>query len=68
MDIPLTEFDSNSSALINAAEHNRPIDGADCCVITFFLKVVEKVVREKNAKKIGGFVRDVGDFPLYSIT
>ncbi|MDD5722862.1 MAG: nucleoside phosphorylase [Syntrophales bacterium] len=67
MDIPLTEFDSNSSASINAAEHKRPIGGADCCVISFFPEVVEKVVREKNGKKIGGFARDVGDFPLYSI-
>lgn len=68
MDIPLTEYDHNPSALINAAEHKRPIDGADCCVITFFPEVVEKVVREKNAKKIGRFAKDVGDFSLYGIS
>ncbi|MBN1380459.1 MAG: nucleoside phosphorylase [Deltaproteobacteria bacterium] len=67
MDIPLTDFDGNPCALINAAGLKRPIAGADCCVITFFPEVVEKVVREKKAKKIGRFAKDVGDFPLYGI-
>jgi uridine phosphorylase len=67
MNIPLTDFDDNPSALINAADYKRPIDGVDCCVITFFPEVVEKVVHEKDAKKIGRFVVNLGDVPLYSI-
>ena len=67
MDIPLTDFDDNPSALINAADHKRPIEGADCCVITFFPEVIEKVVRDYHAKRIGKFVKDLGDFPLYGI-
>lgn len=66
MKIPLLEFDVSENALINPGGRRR-IEGADCCVITFFPEVAEKVVREKSARKIGRLMRDAGDFPFYSI-
>ncbi len=67
MDIPLLEFENDSPALLNPFERVQRHDDADCCVITFFPEVVEKVVRERGAKKIGRIMKDAGNFTLYSI-
>lgn len=46
MNIPLTDFDDNPSVVIDAADHKRPIDGADGCVITFFPE--DRCLSDKN--------------------
>ncbi|HEX3044574.1 MAG TPA: nucleoside phosphorylase [Bacillota bacterium] len=67
MSYPILEYDSSVEAIIEPSQLRKPLPHAEFCVITFFPEIVEKVKSEFNTFKVGAFMRDLGDHPLYQI-
>ena len=67
MSYPILEFDSSTEALIEPTHQRKPLPKAEFCVITFFPEIIEKIKSEHNVIKVGHFMSDLGDNPLYQI-
>jgi hypothetical protein len=66
-DFPILEFDPRRTVVIEPEDHVRAIDAPQHCVITFFQKVVEKVVAEHKGKTITTFPWEDGPHHVYKI-
>lgn len=67
MNYPILEFDDSMEAMIEPTSQRNPLPDAEFCIITFFPEIVEKVKTEYRAIKVGHFMSDLGDNPLYQI-
>jgi uridine phosphorylase len=67
MNLPILEFDPESTALIEPSRVNRKRDVPEHCVICFFHEVIEQVIREHSARVIVRNRWEDGPHPLYEI-
>lgn len=66
-DIPLLEFDSSRTALIEPTALVKEIDIPEHCVLTFFSDEVQKLVSSGQAKKITAQKSVMGTHPVFQI-
>lgn len=64
---PILEFDPATHAMINAAEHIRPIDIPESCVVCFFKDVIDKLVRDGHARVLTELGSESGKNPVYEV-
>ena len=64
---PILEFDPNQKALLNPSELVKPIDIPNCCVITFFQEVIDKLVKDGKARIIDVEHSEMGEHPIYEV-
>lgn len=64
---PILHFDPNAEALLNPKDVCPEIDLPGHVVMCFFREVIEKVVKEHNAKLIYTFSCESSDHPLYEM-
>jgi len=62
---PILEFDNSSSALIEASNFIKPVEGFECCVITFFREVIEKMKAEGNLQEVAFMHSETLNIPIY---
>ena len=62
---PILEFDDTKSALIEASCLVKPIEGFECCVITFFRDVIEKMREEGKLREAAWLKSETLDIPIY---
>lgn len=65
---PILEFDPDTTALINAADHTEPIDTPEHCVPCFFSDVIEQLVRDGKARVLIELVAESGSTPVYEVS
>jgi len=66
-EFPILEYDPSPRAIIEPAEIIDRIDAPEACVLCFFLEVIEKVARERDAKVIMKRPWEDGDHLVYEI-
>ena len=64
---PILEFDPDQKSFIEPSNVAKPLNVSEYCVICFFSEVIEKVVREFDAKVIIQNRWEDGPHPLYEI-
>lgn len=62
---PILEFDDTSPAFIEASCLIKPIEGFECCVITFFRDVIEKMREEGKLREVAWLNSETLDIPIY---
>ena len=67
MTYPILEFDSAREAFIEPSKVCRPLDMPECCVISFFKEVIDKVVDRYNPKILVNNRWEDGPHPVYEI-
>lgn len=67
MSLPILEHDYDTEAKIEPARIIRARDVPDVCVISFFREVIEKVVRQKQARVVVENRWEDGPHPIYEI-
>jgi uridine phosphorylase len=67
MDYPILEFDSASEAFIEPSKVISKRDVPECCVITFFNEVIDRVIVENDARVLVENRWEDGPHPLYEI-
>jgi uridine phosphorylase len=65
---PILEFDNSSFALIELSNFIKPIEGFECCVITFFRDVIEKMKLEGKLRQVACMHCETTDIPIYETT
>lgn len=64
---PILEFDPDPKSFVEPSDITKPLDVPEHCVICFFGEVIEKVVKEFNAKVLTQNKWEDGPHPLYEI-
>ncbi len=64
---PILEFDPNQKALLNPSELVKPINIPNCCVITFFQEIIDKLLKDGKARVIDIEHSEIGEHPIYEV-
>jgi uridine phosphorylase len=67
MSYPILEYDPSPEAFIEPSKVIRKRDMPECCVICFFMDVVEKVVSEHDARVLAENPWEDGPHPVYEL-
>jgi len=67
MTYPILEFDPAPQAFIEPSRIYKPRDMPECCVISFFKEVIDKVVAEHGARILVNNRWEDGPHPVYEI-
>jgi uridine phosphorylase len=66
-DYPILEFDPESPAVIQPADHIEPIDAPEHCVPCFFYDVINDLREVGRAREIATMGSEMGRHPLYEL-
>ncbi|MGH4137097.1 hypothetical protein [Clostridium sp.] len=64
---PILEFDPCRSAFIEPSTFIKPIDIAECCVISFFRAIIEMKNNNGQLKQVATIHSETLDIPIYEI-
>lgn len=64
-EFPILEFDENRSAIIEASNLIKPVEGFEYCVITFFSDAIDKMRNEGRLKEVTCMHCETLDIPIY---
>lgn len=66
-EFPILEFDENKSAIIEASRFIEKKEGFECCVITFFSEVLEKLKNEGKINEVAYLHCATVSLPIYEM-
>lgn len=66
-EFPILQFDENPVAKLMPSSFIKEKTLPECCIITFFKEVVEKMAKEANLKVLGYLHSEVLNIPIYEI-
>jgi uridine phosphorylase len=66
-EFPVIDFDPDREAVISPPKKEIPGGFPQRAVICFFIEVIEKVARERGAKKLASIFSEGGEHPIYEI-